>query len=298
MYAIETKSLTKFYGNVIGIIDLNLQIKEGEIYGFIGPNGAGKSTTIRLLLGLLFPTSGTGSIFNLDIIKDSPQIKKRVGFVPSEIHYYDNMTIKELCDYSARFYKVSSDRRLNHLAETLELDPRHKIDDLSMGNKKKVAIMQSLLHQPRLLILDEPTSGLDPLMRNRFFALLKEENAKGVTVFFSSHVLSDVEKLCHRVAIIKEGKIVNEDSVRAIKEKSVSRVTYQLRNGANEGPIQMQGIISLETSTNRITFLYQGDRTELLKKLSQLPIETITIEEPDLEEVFMHYYDDDSKEER
>ena len=296
MYAIETIALTKSYGKARGIIDINLGIKEGEIYGFIGPNGAGKSTTIRLLLGLLFPTSGTGSVFNLDIVKDSREIKKRVGFVPSEVHYYDNMTIKQLMEYSARFYKVSVTQHLNRLAEAFELDLNRKIDDLSQGNKKKVAIIQGLLHQPRLLILDEPTSGLDPLIRNRFFDLLREENAKGVTIFFSSHILSDVEKLCHRVAIIKEGKIVNEDSVHAIKEKSISRVTYHLKNGASEGPIQLQGVFSPETSGNRITFLYQGDQTELLKKLSQLPIETITIEEPDLEEVFMHYYDDDPKE--
>jgi ABC-2 type transport system ATP-binding protein len=296
MYAIETKALTKSYGKARGIIDINLRIKEGEIYGFIGPNGAGKSTTIRLLLGLLFPSSGGGNIYGLDMVKDSSEIKKKVGFVPSEIYYYDNMTIKHLMEYSARFYKVSVTQRLKHLAEAFELDLDRKIDDLSQGNKKKVAIIQSLLHQPRLLILDEPTSGLDPLIRNRFFDLLKEENARGITVFFSSHVLSHVEKLCHRVAIIKEGKIINEDSISAIKEKSVSRVTYQLKSRTDTGLIQLEGVISPETSGNRITFLYQGDRIALLKNLSQLPIETITIEEPDLEEVFMHYYDVESKE--
>lgn len=296
MYAIETRELTKSYGKARGIIDINLRIEEGEIYGFIGPNGAGKSTTIRLLLGLLFPTRGGGTIYGLDIVKNSPEIKKSVGFVPSEVHYYDNMTIRQLMEYSARFYRVSVTPHLNRLAEAFELDLDRKIDDLSQGNKKKAAIIQSLLHQPRLLILDEPTSGLDPLIRHRFFDLLKEENAKGITVFFSSHVLSDVEKLCHRVAIIREGKIVNEDSISAIKEKSVSRVTYQLKNGADMGMMQLQGVISPETNGHRITFLYQGDRTELLKKLSQLPIETITIEEPDLEEVFMHYYDVESKE--
>ena len=296
MYAIETRELTKSYGKARGIIDINLRIEEGEVYGFIGPNGAGKSTTIRLLLGLLFPTSGGGTIYGLDIVKDSPEIKNEVGFVPSEIYYYDNMSIKQLMEYSARFYGVSVNSRLKHLAEAFELDLNRKIEDLSQGNKKKVAIVQSLLHQPRLLILDEPTSGLDPLMRNRFFELLKEENARGAAIFFSSHVLSDVEKICHRVAIIKEGEIINEDSVSAIKEKSVSRVTYQLKNGVDTDLIQLQGVISPETSGNRISFLYRGDRIALLKNLSQLPIETITIEEPDLEEVFMHYYDAESKE--
>jgi len=296
MYAIETRKLTKSYGKARGIIDINLRIEEGEVYGFIGPNGAGKSTTIRLLLGLLFPTSGGGTIYGLDIVKDSPEIKKEVGFVPSEIYYYDNMSIKQLMEYSAQFYGVSVNSRLKRLAEAFELDLGRKIEDLSQGNKKKVAIVQSLLHQPRLLILDEPTSGLDPLMRSRFFELLKEENARGATIFFSSHVLSDVEKFCHRVAIIKEGELINEDSVSAIKEKSVSRVTYHLKNGVDTDLIQLQGVISPEINGNRISFLYRGDRIALLKNLSELPIETITIEEPDLEEVFMHYYDDESKE--
>ena len=294
MYAIETRKLTKSYGKARGIIDINLRIEEGEVYGFIGPNGAGKSTTIRLLLGLLFPISGGGTIYGLDIVKDSPEIKKEVGFVPSEIYYYDNMSIKQLMEYSTQFYRVSVNSRLKRLAEAFELDLDRKIEDLSQGNKKKVAIVQSLLHQPRLLILDEPTSGLDPLMRSRFFELLKEENERGATIFFSSHVLSDVEKFCHRVAIIKEGELINEDSVSAIKEKSVSRVTYHLKNGVDTDLIQLQGVISPEINGNRISFLYRGDRIALLKNLSELPIETITIEEPDLEEVFMHYYDDES----
>ena len=296
MYAIETDGLTKYYGKDRGIIDLNLKIKEGEIFGFIGPNGSGKTTTIRLFLSLLFPTSGSGKIFNYDIAKDGPRIKKIVGFIPTEVNYYENMTVKELIEYSARFYKISLNHRFNQLVDTLDLDLSRKIDELSMGNKKKVAVVQSLIHNPRLLILDEPTSGLDPLIQNHLFDILNEQNEKGTTIFFSSHVLSDVEKFCHRVAFIKDGRIVNEDDINSLKEKLLSRITYRLKEGKDDITLQTPGIISVEKNKNSTSFLYKGEISILLKELSQMPVEKITITEPDLEEVFMHYYESDSRE--
>ena len=295
MYAIETDGLTKYYGKDRGIIDLNLKIKEGEIFGFIGPNGSGKTTTIRLFLSLLFPTSGSGKIFNYDIAKDGPRIKKIVGFIPTEVNYYENMTVKELIEYSARFYKISLNHRFIQLVDTLDLDLSRKIDELSMGNKKKVAVVQSLIHNPRLLILDEPTSGLDPLIQNHLFDILNEQNEKGTTIFFSSHVLSDVEKFCHRVAFIKEGRIVNEDDINSLKEKLLSRITYRLKEGKDDITLQTPGVISVEKNKNSTSFLYQGEIQLLLKELSQMPVEKITITEPDLEEVFMHYYESDSR---
>ncbi len=296
MYAIETDKLTKYYGKDRGIIDLNLKINEGEIFGFIGPNGSGKTTTIRLFLSLLFPTSGSGKIFHYDIVKDGPRIKKIVGFIPTEVNYYENMTVKELIEYSARFYKISLDHRFNQLVDALDLDLSRKIDDLSMGNKKKVAVVQSLIHNPRLLILDEPTSGLDPLIQNHFFDILNEQNEKGTTIFFSSHVLSDVEKFCHRVAFIKDGRIVNEDDINSLKEKLLSRITYRLKEGKDDITLQTPGVISVEKNKNSTSFLYKGEISILLKELSQMPVEKITITEPDLEEVFMHYYESDSRE--
>jgi len=290
MNVIETDKLTKKYGKSRGVTNLNFSIEEGEIFGFIGPNGAGKSTTIRLLLSLLFPTSGSGKIFNYDIVRDGPKIKRNVGFVPSEIHYYEKMTVKELLEYSLRFYNMKPDNDYKRLLEILNLDLSRKIDDLSMGNKKKLAIMQSLIHKPRLLILDEPTSGLDPLMQNRFFEILKEVNDNGVTIFFSSHVLSEVEKICHKVAIIKEGMIINEDNISSLKKNLLSRITYQLKMGAENIPIQTPGIISKETDYNVVSFLFKGDISELLKDLAEIPIDKINITEPDLEEVFMHFY--------
>lgn len=297
MYAIETEGLTKYYGKDRGIIDLNLKINEGEIFGFIGPNGSGKTTTIRLFLSLLFPTSGSGKIFNYDIAKDGPRIKKIVGFIPTEVNYYENMTVKELLEYSACFYKISLDHRFDQLVEALNLDLSRKIDDLSMGNKKKVAVVQSLIHKPRLLILDEPTSGLDPLIQNHLFDILNEQNEKGTTIFFSSHVLSDVEKFCHRVAFIKEGRIIIEDDINSLKEKLLSRVTFRLKEGTDDITLQTTGVISVEKNENGTSFLYRGEMPQLLKELSQLPVEKITITEPDLEEVFMHYYEGDSRDE-
>jgi len=296
MYAIETERLTKYYGKDRGIIDLNLKINEGEIFGFIGPNGSGKTTTIRLFLSLLFPTSGSGKIFNYDIAKDGPRIKKIVGFIPTEVNYYENMTVKELIEYSARFYEISLNHRFNQLVDALDLDLSRKIDDLSMGNKKKVAVVQSLIHRPRLLILDEPTSGLDPLIQNHLFDILNEDNEKGTTIFFSSHVLSDVEKFCHRVAFIKDGRIVNEDDIDSLKEKLLSRITYRLKEGKNDITLQTPGVISVEKNKNSTSFLYKGEIPILLKELSQMPVEKITITEPDLEDVFMHYYESDFRE--
>jgi len=297
MYAIETEGLTKYYGKDRGIIDLNLKIKEGEIFGFIGPNGSGKTTTTRLFLSLLFPTSGSGKIFNFDIAKDGPKIKQIVGFIPTEVNYYENMTVKEFIEYSARFYKISLDHRFDQLVEALDLDLSRKFDDLSMGNKKKVAVVQSLIHKPRLLILDEPTSGLDPLIQNHLFDILNEQNDQGTTIFFSSHVLSDVEKFCHRVAFIKEGRIIIEDDIHSLKDKLLSRITFRLKAGTNDVKLQTPGVISIEKNENGTSFLYRGEMPQLLKELSQLPLEKITITEPDLEEVFMHYYEGDSNQE-
>jgi len=295
MYAIETEELTKYYGKDRGIINLNLKINEGEIFGFIGPNGSGKTTTIRLFLSLLFPTSGSGKIFNYDIVKDGPGLKKIVGSVPTEVHYYENMTVQELTEYSARFYNISFDHHFNRLVDSLDLDLTRKIIELSMGNRKKVAVLLSLIHQPRLLILDEPTSGLDPLIQNHLFNILNEENKKGTTIFFSSHVLSDVEKFCHRVAFIKEGRIIIEDDINSLKEKLLSRISFRLKEGTDEITLKTAGIISAEKNENGTLLLYRGEISQLLKELSRLPIEKITITEPDLEEVFMHYYEDHSR---
>lgn len=293
MNAIETTGLTKYYGKERGIVDLNFILQEGEIYGFIGPNGAGKSTTIRLLLSLLFPSSGSGKVFGLDIVTEGPAIKQIVGFVPSEVHYYNKMTVRELLQYSARFYQLRLDKEHHHLIDALDLDITRKLEDLSMGNRKKVAVIQSLLHNPRLLILDEPTSGLDPLMQNRFFEILKEKNKQGTTIFFSSHILAEVQKFCHRVAIIKDGRIVDEEDIVSMKRKSLTRVAYLLKSDVEDAIPELLGIVSGDQDKRNVSFLYSGEISILLKALSNKPIEKLTISEPDLEEVFMHYYQEE-----
>jgi len=199
MNVIEIKNLTKNYGKARGITDVSFNVEEGEVFGFIGPNGAGKSTTIRTLLSLIYPTSGSATIFGKDCIEFGPEIKKEIGYLPSEVFYYDNMKVIDLLKYSASFYKKDCSKRITELAEAMDLDLNKKIDDLSFGNKKKVGIVQGLLHEPKLIILDEPTSGLDPLMQQKFFDLLEEENKKGATILLSSHILSEVQRLCNRL---------------------------------------------------------------------------------------------------
>ena len=220
MIAIETTNLTKYYGDNKGISNLNLSVNSGEIFGFIGPNGAGKSTTIRTLLNFIFPSGGSAKIFGLDSVKQTKEIKKLIGYVPSEVNYYDDMKVKELFQYSAKFYDGNFGERIKQLTSIFQLDDNKVVSDLSLGNKKKVAIIQALIHQPKLLILDEPTSGLDPLMQNKFFEVLKEENQKGMTIFFSSHNLSEVQKICDRVAIIKNGEIIQIEEIEKLKNKN------------------------------------------------------------------------------
>ena len=287
MGIIEIRHLNKSYGKARGIVDVDLSIEEGEIFGFIGPNGAGKSTTIRSLLNLIHPNSGSATIFGLDTQKDSVAILKDIGYLPSEVFYYENMKVKDLLNYSASFYKKDCSKRIIELAEYFELDLNRKIDDCSYGNKKKVGIIQGLLHSPKLIILDEPTGGLDPLMQKKFFNLIKEENKKGTTVLFSSHILSEVQNVCDRVAIIKEGRIVKVEKISSLRENSYKKIILE---GHFPDEIALKGLSNLEVIDNNATFLYQGNINELLKYLATLDLSNAQIVEPDLEEIFMHYY--------
>ncbi|WP_088071906.1 ABC transporter ATP-binding protein [Gottfriedia luciferensis] len=291
MYAIEINNLTKTYGNSRGINDISFKIEEGEIFGFIGPNGAGKSTTIRTLLSLIYPTSGSAKIFGKDCIQFAPEIKKDIGYLPSEVFYYDNMKVQDLLKYSASFYKKDCTKRIKELAEIMDLDLTKKIDDLSLGNKKKVGIVQGLLHEPKLIILDEPTSGLDPLMQQRFFDLLEEENKKGATILFSSHILSEVQRLCDRVAIIKEGKIVTVEKISTLQENNYKRFKIDIQNGLDPKFFNMPGVNNIEVEDKSISFLFKGNINNVLKKIAEIEIENLWIEEPDLEEIFLHYYE-------
>lgn len=289
MDVIEIKNLTKNYGKSRGIIDVNLNIKEGEIFGFIGPNGAGKSTTIRTLLGLIHPTSGSATIFGKNCI-EYPEVRKELGYLPSEVFYYDNMRVIDLLKYSASFYKKDCTKRINELAEIMNLDLKKKIEDLSFGNKKKVGIVQGLLHDPKLIILDEPTSGLDPLMQQKFFKLISEENKKGATVFFSSHILNEVQKMCSRVAFIKDGKIIKLEKVSTLQENSYKKISVEAKSDINKEIFNISGVSALRQEGNTVSFMFKGDINSITKKIAGIELRNISIDEPDLEEIFMHYY--------
>jgi ABC-2 type transport system ATP-binding protein len=291
MNVIEIKNLTKSYGKARGIIDVSFNVEKGEIFGFIGPNGAGKSTTIRTLLSLIYPTSGSATIFGKDCIEFGPEIKKEVGYLPSEVFYYDNMKVIDLLKYSASFYKKDCSKRITELAEVMDLDLNKKIDDLSFGNKKKVGIVQGLLHEPKLIILDEPTSGLDPLMQQKFFDLLEEENKKGATILLSSHILSEVQRLCNRVAIIKEGKIIKVEKISTLQENNHKKFKIEVKSKIDSDYFKISGVTDLEVKGNIISFLFRGNINLIMKKISEIEITNLWIEEPDLEEIFMHYYE-------
>ena len=290
MGIVELNRLTKSYKNNRGILDISFSIEEGEIFGFIGPNGAGKSTTIRTLLNFIYPTGGSASIFGKDIVRQSKEIRQHIGYLPSEIHYYDDMKVIDLLTYSGRFHKNFKEERMKGLAASLDLDLSRKIEDLSFGNRKKVGIVQSLLHEPRLIILDEPTSGLDPLMQHYFFDLLHEEQKRGATIFFSSHILSEVQRMCDRVAIIKEGSLLKVESIEGLTKNKVKNISLVFESEAPLS-IELEGVISQEAKNRELRLLYSGDIQALLKKLSGMPVHDVLIEEPSLEEVFMHYYE-------
>lgn len=297
MNIIETKQLTKFYGKARGVSDVDLVVKEGEIFGFIGPNGAGKSTTIRLLLGLLHPTSGSAEIFGKDIVTLGPEIREEIGYLPSEVFYYDNMRVIDLLRYSGSFYKKDQkiiERRIKELSTELDLALHKKIDDLSYGNKKKVGIVQGLLHEPKLIILDEPTGGLDPLMQQKFFDLLRRENKRGATILFSSHNLTEVQKLCDRVAIIKDGKIVKTEKISSLLDGTYKRFHLETAKKVDKSYFaNLSGVGDLTVKGLSVSFLFKGQINAVTKKLAGLDLTNLLVEEPDLEEIFMHYYQKD-----
>lgn len=298
---IEIKNLRKYYGKNRGVEDLSLSVAAGQIYGFVGPNGAGKSTTIRTMLGMLIPDSGSIKLFETGVNDRSlAQLKSRIGYLPSENFYYDRLTVGDLLTYGASYYKKDCRKRMDSLCEILSLDKKRLIEDLSFGNKKKVGIVQALMHEPDLLVLDEPTVGLDPLMQNRFYDLLREEKARGCTIFFSSHILSEVQRLCDRVGIIKEGCLIEEKDIRELRATTYKRVSMTLAEGAVfEYPENGQaiGLAEFSQEDRRVRFHYHGTADTLSAILSKQSLLDFAVEEPELEEIFMHYYGEEKENE-
>ena len=291
MEAVRTISLTKYYGKSRGIKDINLAVPEGDFFGFIGPNGAGKSTTIRTLLGLISPSSGTAEIFGQDIRGHKDKILSDIGYMPSEANFYPAMKVREVIRFSAELRGRDCSVEAARLCERLELDTGKKIGALSLGNRKKVSIVCALQHQPKLCIFDEPTSGLDPLMQREFYAILEERNAQGAAIFLSSHVLSEVQRHCRHAAVIREGEILVVDSMEHLGKTRAKRVTLR----GVDAPPALEGIRDVKKGGDAVNFLYSGSPEVLLNALAALPLTDVTITEPDLEEIFMHYYREGEK---
>ena len=291
MNAIELDRLTKSYGKSRGIVDVSLSIAEGEFFGFIGPNGAGKSTAIRTLLGLLRADSGTAKIFGSDTASaDKKKLLCETGYLPAEAAFYSGMRVKDIIKFSASMLKTDCRKTAQNLCERLSLDTSKKVQELSLGNRRKLGIVCALQSNPRLCILDEPTSGLDPFIQKEFFSILKELHARGTAIFLSSHVLSEIQQYCTRAAMIREGRIIACSSIEELSKTNAKKIHIQ--TDADIRTDALSGIRSVQKTAAGFTFLYSGSMHGLLCYLSAQPVRDLTITEPSLEEIFMHYYYD------
>ena len=283
---LKISNLTKYYGKKLAVDNISMDINDGEIFGFVGPNGAGKTTTIKCILNLINKTGGS---ILMDDSEIDDQLKAKIGYVPSEVHLYNELTVMDMIKLSNSFYKEDHMKKAKKLVKKLDVDTKKKIEQLSFGNLKKVSIILAFMHDPKLVILDEPTSGLDPVIQEQFFDLLLEEKNNGVTILISSHNLSEINKICDRLAIIKDGKIVDIDTIKNMTNVNFSIVTLQSKDYKKmKLPIADMQVKSLEDDT--IKFIYKNDINKLIKALSQYQIDKILIEEPSLEEIILHYY--------
>lgn len=285
---LEVKNLTKNYGKSRGVIDVNLEIEKGTIYGFIGPNGAGKSTTIKCIMNLINKNSGEVFVDGKLFLKKNNELKNKIGYLPSEIHLYDELKVKEMIKYSESFYKKDCSKRASELVNKLDIDTNKKIEELSLGNLKKLGIVLALMHEPEIVIMDEATSGLDPLMQEAFYEILLEEKKKGTTIFFSSHILSEIKRICDKVAIIKDGKIINIDDMNNFEDSDALRI--KITSDYNEDILKELGLSEDNIKKGVLEFVYKEDINNLMKILSKYNIKKLLIEELDIEEIFIHYY--------
>ena len=285
---LEIVNLKKYYGKVRGVEDVSLKINSGEVYGFIGPNGAGKSTTIRTIMGLINKTSGDIFINGKELDINDISLKKEIGYLPSEINLYDDLTVKEMLDYHESFYNKNVHKKRKELVSLFLLDESKKVADLSLGNSKKLGIVLALMHSPKILILDEATSGLDPIMQKVFFDLLIDEKKKGTTILYSTHVLSEISKICDRVGFIKDGKIIKEDSVSNLEKENI---TYLTIISEDIKSIKKElGLKIVSEEDNKIKFINNLSPDVLIKKLSKFNIDKLLIEEISIEDLFIEYY--------
>lgn len=289
--AIETRKLTKTYGKSRGIEDVDLRVAPGEVFGFLGPNGAGKTTTIRTLLGFLRPTGGRGEVFGLDILKESVEVRARVGNLPGEFTLEDRMTGEGLLKFFARLRGVKDLGHAHELAERLGADLHRPMRRLSRGNKQKIGLVQAMFHRPPLLILDEPTGGLDPLVQEEFLDIIEEVRAEGRTVFFSSHNLAEVERVCDRVGIIRSGRIAAVETTETLVDKSFRHVVLIFADDVDPRPFEiLPGVRGLKADGKKVSFTLYDDLDEMVRLAAKHRLVNMEYERPSLEEVFLTYY--------
>ena len=289
MIPIQTNNLTKYYNKTLGCSNVSLNIREGEIFGFIGPNGAGKSTAIRSIIGLLVPTSGNSSIFGNDSLKSGHIARIDTGYLPGEVNMPKDMKVIDILKLSS---KVRGDRgiqRVNELAKTFELNLNKKFKELSQGNKKKVGIINAIMHSPKLIIMDEPTTGLDPIMQKRFIDQIIKEKERGASILLSSHILQEVQRVCDRVAVIKEGKIIAVEEMKNLKGKYLKEVTFETKQSKPE--IHLSGVSNLTVNDRLYSFTYNGNIKDLVEFISSIDIINVKIEDSSLDKIFIHFYE-------
>lgn len=285
---LEVKNLTKYYGKELGAKEISFTLNKGEVFGFIGPNGAGKSTTIRSIMNLINKTSGEVYFRGKKLEKNNIYQKQEIGYLPSEIHLYDDMTVKEILDYHESFYNINTHNKRCELVKRLKVDEKKKIGELSLGNMKKVGIILALMHSPKLLILDEATSGLDPVMQEEFYKLIKEEKEKGTTIFYSTHILNEVSKICDRVGIIRNGHLLKIETMEDLKEKELTFVT--IVSNEIEKIEKELNMIPIEKAKDMIKIKNTLEINKLIKILGKHKIEKLFIEQATIEDIFLHYY--------
>lgn len=286
---IEVINLKKYYGKIRGVNDVSFSLDKGEVFGFIGPNGAGKSTTIRSMLNLINKSDGKVLIKGKEFESNDVELKRIIGYLPSEVFLYDDLTVKAMLDYHEQFHGAGTHEKRARLVELLELDESKKIEDLSLGNKKKVGIVLALAHNPEIIILDEPTSGLDPIMQQAFYKIILDEKANGKTIIYSTHILSEVSKICDKVGIIKDGILIKTDSVENLTKNSFSIVT--ITSPDKDKILEALSALNISTEETSIKFKTELSANNLISELAKYRIDKLLIEEPTIEELFMHYYE-------
>lgn len=285
---LHIENLKKYYGKTKGIEDFSLELEEGEIFGLIGPNGAGKSTTIRSVMDLINRTNGKVYFDGQELTRNNVNAKRQIGYLPGEVFLYEGMTVSQIFDYHQSFYKQDLRERREYLSSRLHIDETKKVEDLSLGNRKKVGIVLAFMHNPKLVILDEPTSGLDPIMQKEFYELLKEEKKRGTAMIYSTHILSEVSQICDRVGIVKDGNLIRCDSVEALAANTLQYVTVTSERVRQIVESLNVEVMNMDDST--VCFKYDRDINALIRVLSEYPLDRVNIEEPSIEDIFMHYY--------